>query len=459
MLDPFGKPLSEVTTELLPGLLGVEEGWYFEFKREVPDPKSIGKSISAFANQYGGWLLYGAIAKPGESRVLGSIPGIATADADRALDRIRDASIAHISPLPYFEPRRLDGPMDAVGLGSDRSLIIIRVPQGLAAPYVHSTGVVYRRAADSSDPVAERDRLALDELWRRSERARDLLSERLSKTPTLSKAESDSPFCHIFFAPDVAGEADPWHELTFDKFRSVLQDPGVEGFSIPFDNFFASPEGWVARPVAGNDPSFRLVTWEQSLDGWALVSLPLSIPSPIGLTRYPLSLKFEELTRSVTYRRILDLNVVCLALVTIVETYRRLRASIGGRAGTVCKLRFENIWRIVPFMNWGAYLSFIEGNGPPVVQYSMVWAPPRASFDTMKLLDLDYAASTKEWAEVTSQILRGIPILIELLHTFGIPANLLQAEPYDFIDALIGAANPKTGLNAILGSAPTPNGE
>jgi hypothetical protein len=152
-------------------------------------------------------------------------------------------------------------------------------------------------------------------------------------------------------------------------------------------------------------------------------------------------------------------KLVCLALVTIVETYRRLRASIGGRAGTVCKLRFENIWRIVPFMNWGVYLSFIEANGPPVVQYSMVWAPPYASFDTMKPLDLDYAASTKEWAGVTSQILRGIPILIELLHAFGIPANLLQAEPYDFIDALIGAAKPKTGLSPILGSAPTPNGE
>jgi hypothetical protein len=444
MLNPFGKPFSEITTTLLETLLGVEEGWYFEFKREIPDPKSIAKSVSAFANQYGGWLLYGAIEKPGQSRVLGSIPGIATVDADRALDRIRDASIAHISPTLYFETCRLDGPMDAVGLASDRSLIVVRVPQGLSAPYVHSTGVVYRRAADSSNPVAERDRYALDELWRRSDRARDLLTERLSRTPTLSEAESDAPFCHIFFAPDAADEVDRWQELTFDRFRSVLQARDTEGFSIPFDNFFASSEGWVARLVTDNNPSLRLLTWEQSLDGWAFVSLPLSLPSPMGVSQYHLVHKFAELTRTVPYKRILDLNVVCLALITIVAVYRRLRALIQGQARTVCKLRFENIWHIIPFLDWNAYLSFIETNGPPIVQYSTVWAPPRKSFDTMERLNLDDmdVEQPETLHEIANQILHAIPILVEVLHTFGIPANILiEGELSNFMVAVLNRAS------------------
>ena len=54
--NPFDVPFSLITTESLKTLCDVSEGWYVEYKEKVPNPSSIAKSISAFANTYGGWL-------------------------------------------------------------------------------------------------------------------------------------------------------------------------------------------------------------------------------------------------------------------------------------------------------------------------------------------------------------------------------------------------------------------
>ena len=57
--NPFGKIIREIDTGDLSTLRDVSEGWYVEYKSEVPDAPSIAKSISALANTYGGWIFYG----------------------------------------------------------------------------------------------------------------------------------------------------------------------------------------------------------------------------------------------------------------------------------------------------------------------------------------------------------------------------------------------------------------
>jgi hypothetical protein len=53
--SPFPKPLSDIVAADLSVLRSVVEGWYVEYRRLVPNASSIAKSISAFANQFGGW--------------------------------------------------------------------------------------------------------------------------------------------------------------------------------------------------------------------------------------------------------------------------------------------------------------------------------------------------------------------------------------------------------------------
>jgi len=34
------------------------EGWYVEYKRQLPKNSAIAKSVTSFSNTYGGWLFY-----------------------------------------------------------------------------------------------------------------------------------------------------------------------------------------------------------------------------------------------------------------------------------------------------------------------------------------------------------------------------------------------------------------
>jgi predicted HTH transcriptional regulator len=74
--SPFQKDFVQLDASDLTALRTVAEGWYVEYKREVPNASSIAKSVSAFANTYGGWLFYGIEEKSRDEPVAGAFPGI-----------------------------------------------------------------------------------------------------------------------------------------------------------------------------------------------------------------------------------------------------------------------------------------------------------------------------------------------------------------------------------------------
>jgi predicted HTH transcriptional regulator len=89
--SPFDKPFTDISAEDLVALTEATEGWYIEYKREVPKADAIAKSIAAFANTYGGWLFYGVEEKSKAEPVAGSFPGIDRADVDPSMQRMRQA--------------------------------------------------------------------------------------------------------------------------------------------------------------------------------------------------------------------------------------------------------------------------------------------------------------------------------------------------------------------------------
>ncbi len=108
--SPFDKDLKDLEAESLSILRQVSEGWYIEYKREVPNATSIAKSISAFANTYGGWLFFGVVERSKEDTVAGEFPGIAGVQIDASLQRIRQAAASHVNPAPHFDCKVLWGP-------------------------------------------------------------------------------------------------------------------------------------------------------------------------------------------------------------------------------------------------------------------------------------------------------------------------------------------------------------
>jgi predicted HTH transcriptional regulator len=63
LFQPFNTPIDALRVEHLEQLRDVSEGWHVEYTRAPIPAKNIGKSLSAFANHFGGWLVFGADAR------------------------------------------------------------------------------------------------------------------------------------------------------------------------------------------------------------------------------------------------------------------------------------------------------------------------------------------------------------------------------------------------------------
>ncbi len=57
--NPFGKELDKIDGKNMAILRDVAEGWFVDYKGQTITIKDYAKHMSAFANQYGGWLFVG----------------------------------------------------------------------------------------------------------------------------------------------------------------------------------------------------------------------------------------------------------------------------------------------------------------------------------------------------------------------------------------------------------------
>ena len=89
-------------------LRDVSEGWFVDYKVAQLSPKDFGKHLSAFANQFGGWLFVGIQEA---NLKAASFPGIPSVEVGATLVKIREGVSAHVSPTVYFDHRIIDGPL------------------------------------------------------------------------------------------------------------------------------------------------------------------------------------------------------------------------------------------------------------------------------------------------------------------------------------------------------------
>ncbi len=227
--NPFDVEIDDLKTEHLSILRNTAEGWYVEYKRETVSARSIAKSISSFANHYGGWLFYGIDEAEDGSNTAGSFPGLAVDDRNGFIDNIRNAVKDSIQPSPYYEYKILSGPCDSIGLPDDRVIIAVAIPTGSNAPYIHRDGRIYMRIADSSDPGVEKDRFILDQLWQRGQQAHQKLDKFLLSKPILSHGETNSTYLELFLLVDPLGSTNKVTDLSFDQFTDLMSDTSSSG--------------------------------------------------------------------------------------------------------------------------------------------------------------------------------------------------------------------------------------
>jgi hypothetical protein len=424
---PIDKSPRELRPADLAKLKDVAEGWFCEYKREVVKAVSIAKSVSAFANSHGGWIFYG-IEEDKATRCAGSAPGIPIADLPRAEVLLRQAVSGAISPTPYFEHVVLRGPLPELDLPEDRAVLAVFVPEGVNAPYLHSSGRIYRRVGDESDPKAETDRHLLDLLFRRSKGQRKKVRKAISKQPERSSEEQSAPCLRLLIFTDLWSENTEREGLTFSEFRDIMN----AGF-ITFDNFYTTTFGHLARMTFGNKPSRMIYSWHHK--GWLEeILFPFTwftIPAA-GLPHAQYS-DFEIMEKFLAKCRAANLDLLAVieisglfqAIVGICQKLKEILNSTSSPSGLHFKIQLSGIWRCVPFLDVPHYLSFIEANGIPVTQERVVYGPPGTSVESLGRLRLwtqEESDQTVEGPLSSAGVLNAITIFWEVCRCLGLPA-------------------------------------
>jgi hypothetical protein len=420
----FDKDLDELTAADLVRLREVPEGWFVEYKRQFPGLSSAAKSLSAFANSYGGWLFYGVREKGDGSRTAGEFPGIPAADVPNVEQWLQQAASQQVAPSPFYTHRVLRGPVDEIGLLSDHAIIAIHVPIGQNSPYIHSSGRIYRRVADASDPTVETDRHFLDLLWERGRETRRKFANLIESKPELSEGESGTTFLRVWFFPDPWGEKGIRSTLTFKDFSELMRDESPGG--IPFDNIFVSSDAFIARQVKGStNPLGQALTWRYYENGTSEVVLPFS-SSPANsslfsfLRGYEQQQQFINLCNSQRLRSaiVIDLSLLYVALTAIAGRVRNLLKLDGLRYPLFFKSQVIGAWRRVPFLDTPEFISFAAECGLPVIQQSHAIAPEGLGPETCVELR-DYSGDGPD-----SALINGAITLFHVGAALGLPTRV-----------------------------------
>ena len=299
-----------------------------------------------------------------DSLTAGTCPGIENDKLPEVLETLRNAAKDIVRPQVTYQHRVLKGPVDTVGLSSNRSVVVVRVPEGSNTPYIHNDGRIYIRIGDSSSPTPAKDKATFDLLYRRGEDRRSYLKALIERSPELSRGEEDKSYLHLSILSDPYQTLGHWYQGTYSEFCTTMG-----GVSIPFNNIYTAPDGFVARQVAANNRYNRLLTWEFSRNCNSFVTIPIpTLPlqdSDMILANdveaawelYSMGLQFRSslVSKGLEDCRILNLNLLLPLVGVIISRHRRIVAQSKLKGPFYIKARIENVWRAIPFINLSEY--------------------------------------------------------------------------------------------------------
>ncbi|SFI58151.1 AlbA family DNA-binding domain-containing protein [Jannaschia pohangensis] len=377
--------LSNLTALDLNDLSQVREGWYVEYKEKIPNSKSIAKSVSSFANTYGGWIFYGIKERSGADNSAECCPGINHEQLDESIQTIRQSISAHLNPLPHFEIKILTGPNSEMGLSEICSVICIHVPMSFSTPHIHSNGCIFRRVADSSEPKSETDRHQLDNLWERGEKVNQKYEDWVKRHPELTEGDVEIPYLRILLDADLRSVEGASWRFSSKEISTILNEPD-SGPYAPVDSCYRSNRGLIARQTSSLSKHSQFgLTWIIGPGLKSEIWIPLNLyythgdlPYIVGFEKYENTTEFYELLRSsrVTDGKILDLNQIWQTLISIMNRYIQLLEKNNTPKNKIfAKTVISGVRQCIPFLDSSTILCNIKTQGLPFCIYDEVITP------------------------------------------------------------------------------------
>lgn len=257
VLPLFQRSVDSIRSHDLEQLRAMEEGWFVEFKLQLPDSQKLAKSLSSFANAHGGLLVVG-IQEDAKTRRMSNFAPMTLDQADEAKTRIRQAAEAHLQPCPLFHAKSVEVP----GLPEEqveRWILLVRIDKGDRAPYLHSSGSVYTRKGDSASPLPLTDLGLFERLWFEGKRKKEALRDRV--TFLCNQNESKLPRFEIVIALDSPLADSDARQLSLREFQEIAQTPSSAGGTPLMNNVYPLDTSYVARHVEGT-PVWPSPMWD-----------------------------------------------------------------------------------------------------------------------------------------------------------------------------------------------------
>lgn len=433
--NPFNESIHELSTDDLNALRAVTEGWYIEYKQELSKADAIAKSISALANSYGGWVFYGIAEESKENSVAGVFHGIERSEVDAGLQRIRQSVASLLSPACHYEVKALYGPCESLSLDVDKAIICVSVPQSIEAPHIHKKGLIYRRVADGSEPVAETDRYLIEKMFDRAKVVAEQFKEWIAEDPELSKGEAANPHVRVIISANPWKTPRPNSLLNIASARTALGADGNVHRILPFDTYYSTSRGVVARQCADYDPITTRPTWQiyNSLSGD--ISIPLKLIERNGrhfdhiFSGYKfgseIGSSFED--SKIQEARFVDLNLLFHIVTGIIQSQRALLKQAGWPCEFHVKIKISNTWRTIPFLDTGFFLAHVRKNGIPICLTDECLNPPGTHPDTFIKIN-DHSEINDESIETA---LQAIGCFVPISEAFGIPLREILSKDSD----------------------------
>lgn len=385
---PFSNNLDELQARDLSVLTSVAEGWYIDYKSQPIKTIDFAKHLAAFANQHGGFLFIG-IKENLDTKCAGDFPGIAISALPNLSIQIREASSAHINPPVMYEEKVLQGPCDEIGLPAGSAILVIGIPKSVNTPHIHSSGRIYRRLADHSDPKPETDRHILDELWKRGEEHKIQVSKFLSITPPLPSTQEKSAWIYIYFRPDE-NQPNPTRILSFEEFcEAATNSTKNSGLHIPMDAIYRTQDGFIARQTGKNSdnaqPALTLRWWH---GGTTRLDIPVNkYTLDVFLNRTDLKYLgiFHEVLRArgINNAVIIDYSMLVMICSGLANMYLELLRKIDDKRDIFSSFILKNVSYTSPYLNSERYVSRVKEFSLPLVAENEIRVPDEPNQSNM----------------------------------------------------------------------------
>lgn len=196
---------------------GETEGTFLDYKKDVSNKDNWPEAAAAFANSFGGLIIFGVDAPEGRARTM---PGFSPKGTETKT-RLVSTLLSHVQPAPEFRIRVVGHDVD-----KDKEIAVLRIPQGVHPPYMYSKKEQNRVYVRMGAQKTEADYLQLSALF---ERRRKLGSTVASSLEELAGPQSrlrvhdpvgsnqlSRSFYRLILAPDDDRAA---RRLTFDAER------------------------------------------------------------------------------------------------------------------------------------------------------------------------------------------------------------------------------------------------